>query len=472
MKPSTTSKNKKTILNISAVAFWILVWEALAVFINSELIIASPIQVVKKLASMVGDLSVWRSTLFSLSRIALGFVSALVLGTAAAICSARFKAVKALLAPITAVIKSTPVASFVILAIIWFGSKNLSIFISFLMVFPVIYLNLLSGIENLDKNLSEMADVYKISAVKRFIYIHTVQIMPFLISACSLGLGLCWKSGVAAEVIGISTGSIGERLYQAKLYFETSELLAWTVIIIAVSVSIEKLVIFLLKSVYTRIEKSYNREYVQKLLDSEPTSNTRRPITPCAIKTENIIKAFGEQTVINGLTLTISPKDKLSIRGHSGAGKTTLLRIIMGLEAPDKGTVTGSNGNAFGVVFQEDRLIESLNPVANICVAGCQSVAEAVSLLNSFGLTEEIIYKPCKELSGGEKRRAAIARALLCDCNTIVMDEPFKGIDKDTLYSQVLPAVKNALDDKTLILVTHDESEAAFLCDKEYCFEA
>ena len=184
---------------------------------------------------------------------------ALLIGVALAAVSSRVLVVRSLLEPITSVIKATPVASFIILAIIWFGSKNLAIFISFLMVFPVIYLNVLKGIESTDVKLLEMARVYRFSPLRVLLYIYLPEVMPFFVSACSIALGLCWKSGVAAEVIGITTGSIGENLYRAKLYFETGELLAWTAVIIAVSTVFEKLFMLALKKAWGALERRYKR---------------------------------------------------------------------------------------------------------------------------------------------------------------------------------------------------------------------
>ncbi len=235
------TKAKKIAIKISAAAFWILIWEVTSRFINSELIICSPLTALRRLIELLGERDFYKALAFSSLRILTGFFSALILGTLLAALSAKFPLMKALLEPITSVIKATPVASFIILALIWFGSRNLSMFISFLMVFPVIYLNILEGIEALDPSLSEMGKVFKMGKLKKLIYIDFLQLLPFICSACSVALGLCWKSGVAAEVIGISTGSVGERLYRAKLYFETGDLLAWTAVIIAVSAIFEKL---------------------------------------------------------------------------------------------------------------------------------------------------------------------------------------------------------------------------------------
>lgn len=254
MKASTIFRNKKIIYKILATAFWLLVWEGVARAAGSELIICSPLVAFKRLCELVTTPEFGRAVLFSSVRILGGFFSALFLGIAFAALSSRFAVIKTLLEPITSVIKATPVASFIILAIIWFGSRNLSLFISFLMVFPVIYLNVLEGIERTDRGLVEMARVFGVGRLKTLAYIYFPQVLPFLMSGCSVALGLCWKSGVAAEVIGIPTGSVGEKLYKAKLYFETGDLLAWTAVIILVSVIFERLFMLLLKLIRKKIE--------------------------------------------------------------------------------------------------------------------------------------------------------------------------------------------------------------------------
>jgi len=123
------------------------------------------------------------------------------------------------------------------------------------MVMPVIYTNVLNGIRNTDTKLLEMADVFGIPARRRIMYIYVSQILPFFQSACLVGLGLCWKAGIAAEVIGIPGGSIGERLYMAKIYFTTPDLFAWTLTIIIISVVFEKLFMLLIRFLIRRIER-------------------------------------------------------------------------------------------------------------------------------------------------------------------------------------------------------------------------
>lgn len=463
MKPSITSskflkKHKSTILWLLAIAFWIAVWEAVALRIGSELVIATPVKVAKVFFEMIFKADTWRSLGFSLVRISSGFALALIAGCVLAAISSRIQAVKILLNPITSVIKSTPVASFVILAIIWFGSRNLSVFISFLMVFPVIYLNILKGIESVKPELLEMARVFKISPGRKALYIYMPSLMPFINSACSVALGLCWKSGVAAEVIGISSGSIGERLYRAKLYFETGELLAWTVAIILISTALEKLIMTLIG----RISHIPGRAYSEKYLNEVKEKPSRAEQEPEALVLEDITKSFGERTVLQNVSLEIPSGGHIAIMGESGAGKTTLARIAAGLERADSGRVSAAE--QISAVFQEDRLIGCLNPLGNLVIAGAEP-RQAYQVLTAFKFTDELIFKPCEQLSGGEKRRVAIARALLCGAGSIIFDEPFKGIDDLTLREYILPEVKRLTAGKTMLMITHSESEANELCD-------
>jgi len=118
--------------------------------------------------------------------------------------------------------------------------RDLSLLTAFLMVFPPVYLNLLEGMTQTDPKLLEMAQVFRVPLLRRIKGIYVPQTLPYFRSACSLALGLCWKAGVAAEVIGLPTGSLGERLYTAKIYLETPDLFAWTATIVAVSVLFEK----------------------------------------------------------------------------------------------------------------------------------------------------------------------------------------------------------------------------------------
>ena len=179
-----------------------------------------------------------------------------MLGVVLAALSYRFQVVRDLLAPLVATVKSIPVASFVILVLIWVPSERLSVIISFLMVFPIIYLNILEGLDNTDRDLLEMADVFGISWQDRIRYIYCSHVLPYFQAACSLALGVCWKAGIAAEVIGLPNHTIGMHLYDAKVYLDTPDLFAWTLVIIAISIVFEVVFTKLVDVLVRRIERA------------------------------------------------------------------------------------------------------------------------------------------------------------------------------------------------------------------------
>lgn len=255
MISTTSRKNKKRKIRLWAVAVWLLVWQAVSVSIGQEILLVSPVVVLKRLFELVQTRELWYSFLFSLIRILGGFLLAMVTGVLMAGLSYRFKRIRELLAPAVLTIKAIPVASFVILVLIWVPSENLSVVISFLMVFPVIYTNVLNGIESMDQKLLEMAEVFELSARTRIRYIYVSQVLPFFRAGCSLGLGLCWKAGVAAEVIGLPDKSIGEQLYNAKVYLNTPDLFAWTIVIVLISLLFEKLFLATIDRVVYSLER-------------------------------------------------------------------------------------------------------------------------------------------------------------------------------------------------------------------------
>ena len=235
-----------------AAAFWLLVWEGASLALASTtggrmLLLASPVQALGRLLALAATAEFWQAAAFSSLRVLGGFFLSCVLAVALASLAARFRWVRDLLSPLVAVVKAVPVVSFIILALIFFSSENLSLLISALMVFPPVYLNVLEGIGHTDRQLLEMARVFRVPVSRQLRGIYLPAVLPYFRSAVSLGLGLCWKSGIAAEVIGMPDGSIGEQLQQAKIYLNTPDLFAWTLVIVLVSLVFEKVFLILLK---------------------------------------------------------------------------------------------------------------------------------------------------------------------------------------------------------------------------------
>lgn len=246
---------KKRLITAGTIMFWILVWQVAAMIVGKSLLLASPVEVAQRLVTLVPDKIFFSSVLFSTGKIMLGFSAGTVIGIIFAVLAGKFVFFEKLFSPLITAVKAVPVASFTILALIWISSADLSILITLLIAVPVVYSNIFEGIRASDPKLKVMAEVFHISPFKRFVGISLSQIMPYFRSAVRLAVGLCWKSGVAAEVIGTPKGSIGEKLYNSKIYLETADLFAWTFVIIILSLITEKLLLLIIDIAVKRIEK-------------------------------------------------------------------------------------------------------------------------------------------------------------------------------------------------------------------------
>ena len=510
MEKQTKKKAAGWIKSAAAVLFWILLWQVLVLWLDyksdmpaGNILVASPLETIKMLGVLVRTTEFWSAVGYSFVKIAGGFFLALLAGVLCAVLASVSGVIKALLNPILRLIKAVPVASFIILALFWLSSSNnLSILISFLMVLPVIYTNVLQGIQSTEKELLEMATVFRIPMGKRIRYIYIPAVMPYFVSACSVGLGFCFKSGIAAEIIGLPDGSIGERLYDAKLYLLTEELFAWTVVIVLVSVLFEKAVMLLVKAVARGLAGKQvtapEREAVEAdeagenrtaEKGQEPVAEYAEPETGAAgAKTEEVkgsnhrtvaeakgqdayglyevTKSFENKTVLEQFSLSIGDGETVALMGPSGCGKSTAGKLLLGLLQEDAGGV--KRPKQLGAVFQEDRLCNGFDAETNIAmVTGDKK--EALEALAGVGLAE-LQGKPVEALSGGMKRRVAIVRALLSDAKLLVLDEPFTGLDEES-RKQVIGFVKQKKNGRSILLITHNEEAAAALADRTISME-
>lgn len=231
---------------ILAVAVWLIVWQAASVLTGLDIILASPVSVLSSLVNLLGMSSTYRTLVSSMINITFGFICAVVLGSVCAVVAYRCIIFKEMLAPPVLLMKSLPMASFIILLIIWFGSGRVSIFTSFIVTFPIVYSAVLSGIDRRDMQLVEMADVNGVGIIRRICWIDIPQILPIARPDFIVAAGMCMKAGVSAEVIGLARNSIGEQLYYSKLYIDTAGLFAWSIMVVLLSVLLEKAFIALI----------------------------------------------------------------------------------------------------------------------------------------------------------------------------------------------------------------------------------
>ena len=244
-------KKSKRPVRLWAVCVWILCWQGAAMAMAAaypagHLLLASPLDALLRLTELVRTGDFWAAVGTSAVHIFGGFAVSCVLAVALAALSARFAPVRELIAPVAAAVKAVPVVSFIILALVWVDGGSLSLLISGLMAFPPVYGNVLTGIAQTDRQLLEMARVFQVPWQRQLGGIWVPAVLPYFRSACQAALGLCWKAGIAAEVIGMPDGSIGERLQQAKVYLNTPDLFAWTLVIVLVSLAFQRVFLWLL----------------------------------------------------------------------------------------------------------------------------------------------------------------------------------------------------------------------------------
>ncbi|SHH10678.1 NitT/TauT family transport system permease protein [Anaerosphaera aminiphila DSM 21120] len=246
MKTSTIKNKAKS---FGVVLFWIFIWQVLSTFISEEILFVSPLKVIPQIFVNLSDGVFWRALISTLSKISLGFIVGFVIGTALATLSYKFKVVRELLYPLILFLKSVPVVSFIILILFFMSSERLPIFISVIIVIPIIYLNVYEGLINVDKKYLNMAKVFDVGILKEISYIYIPSLKGYIQSGLELSVGMAWKSGLAAEVIALPKYGIGTLIYNCKIYLDTVNLFSYTILAVVVAFLFEKLVLYIFRRI-------------------------------------------------------------------------------------------------------------------------------------------------------------------------------------------------------------------------------
>lgn len=434
--------NKRWIQKSIIIIGWLLVWQLVSLWVGNDILLVGPWETLKTLWGKLWEAAFWQACICSVFRICAGFLAGMLLGVTLAAVSVRYSVLEEILAPVMTLLKAVPVASFVVLFLIWWSSAWLATAISFCIVLPNLYINTLEGMKSTDRKLLEMARVFRISRRDQFLYIYRPALKPFWDSAIRLAAGMSWKSGVAAEVIGLPEHAIGEQLYMSKIYLDTAGVLAWTVMIILISIGFEKLILKAWE-LFCAWEPACDR-----VCEKE---RTRPYEKPKPLQLQQVSKSYSEKTVMERVSAEYLPGETAYFRMPSGSGKTTLFRLIAGLEKPDEGKICGSEQKV-AFLFQEDRLCEEYSALKNVeLVTGDKTIARE-HLLQL--LEEEDIYKKCRELSGGMIRRVALARTMAAKADIILLDEPYNGLDEAN-REKVLHYIEENSGDAILLIATH-----------------
>ena len=235
-------QTKKILRSAAVFSAWLLIWQLAASLVNQQILIPTPLETLKALLTLGTTSKFYTAVLLSLLRIILGFSLGVVFGVIGAILANRFSLFDAVTSPVLRIIKAVPVASFIILALVWFYSDTLPIFIAFLMVLPMIWSSVQSGLKSIDNKYIELAQIYKLKPIKLFFEIKIPFIFPSFVSTALTALGFAWKSGIAAEVICRPNSSLGTMLQEAKIYISTPDVFALTAVVAVLSLLLEAVI--------------------------------------------------------------------------------------------------------------------------------------------------------------------------------------------------------------------------------------
>ncbi|SMC55298.1 ABC transporter permease [Papillibacter cinnamivorans] len=241
------TRSKKTyaleavLKRLAAAAFWVVLWQLCAYAVGQELLVPTPLAVLRTLLALGREPAFWYAALQSLYRIFRGFVLGAVLGIGLAGLTAFLSPADYLIGPVIRMVRATPVVSFIILILLWVRTDTVPVFIAVLMVIPVVWENTVRGIRETDGNLLEMARVFRIGWFRTARDVYLPSVLPYIAGGCINAMGLAWKAGIAAEVLCLPKAAVGTQVYYSKIYLETPSLFAWTIVVIVLSLLLETL---------------------------------------------------------------------------------------------------------------------------------------------------------------------------------------------------------------------------------------
>lgn len=430
-----------------SVLFWLLLWSGAALIWAQPLLFPAPWDVARAFFDSLMTSDFWRRTALSFARIQLGFWPAYGAGIALGVTAAFHEKLFLFLDPPLHLLRAIPVASFVLLALFFVPTSALSTVVIFAIVFPLTYQNAVSGCTARDATLDEMARLFSFSRTTYLRHVLLPQSWEALEATWVNAYGLAWKSGVAAEVIAPTALSIGGALYDAKVLFDMPQVFSWTLWMVAVSAFSGGL----FRVWFFKAMSCVAHPKAREALEAQPLASGPY------VALQNVALCYDEHIVLSDFSLTLDA-ERLAVWGSSGQGKTTLLHLIAGLIAPSEGERRTSSDVRFSMVFQEDRLIDSLSVRENLRLVGASEDA-ITKALQDVGLAEagDLLASAC---SGGMKRRVALLRALLYPADVLLFDEPTEGLDAVNRDRTIHVASERAKDFGALVIASHRTEEA------------
>lgn len=448
-------KHTKIIAWVLSILFIVVLWELIAYKIDFPAFFPSLKDLFKEIADLFSSKEFYTALGSTVFRGLIGLLASFILAFLFATLAAFSVFWKTFFQPLIVILRSIPVISFVLLALIWFSPEQLPVFIALLTVFPISYQNILTALTQTDHKLVEMATVFGKTSLQRFFGIYLPSAKNMILDGVATAMGFAWRAIIIGEALAQPQYGIGTAMKTAQAYIQVPRVLAWTLAAILVSYFFDILLLLIRKI-------KFRKDYVSDI-SIEPENVFQRN-TAERVQILNLYKKYGESIIFEGYNDCFDNAAVHALKGESGRGKTTLLRIISGLDKSYQGEVIYSPEASFSYSFQDVRLLPWLTVKQNIIYVihkryVDKQTVEGVAnyLLEKFSLSDHS-HKYPHQLSGGQQQRVGLVRALAFHPSVLLMDEPLNGLDMD-LKKQVMDFIFEwfEISQPLIIWATHEE---------------
>lgn len=430
---------------ILSIGLLLLIWQVGALIFANPFILPSCWDVIKYFVKLSGEQAFYVNLLFTFYRAFIGFFVSAAIALPVSYFCARNKAFEKLLSPILLLLKSTPILSFLLLAIVWFSSENIPLVIAFIGMFPILTIQFTAGFKALDPHFIQIATLYHLSRRKRFFWIEYPAIKTYIFSGIASAIGLGWRAIIIGEALSSIDSGLGAAMKQAQNYIDVAYLFALTFASLFASFIIE----YILKKMAAYApHKQY--DFKHTLMSEELY------IEPLVI--ENLSFKRNKRNIFTDFNLKLEESEVVAVQAVSGFGKSTLVDLICGFVKPDSGKILKSS---ISVLFQNVRLFPWLTVQENIdlilpVMIDCK---QRNLFYDVFGI-EHLLDRYPQSLSGGEAQRVGLVRTLLYPCQLYILDEPLKGLDTE-FRNRLLHFISGYVKEHhaALLWITHDRED-------------
>ena len=450
---------KKSVLTILSITILLLAWQLLAMLVRLPDLVPPVPRLLSTLAALFASGSFYQSVMATVLRGVTGMSISLLAAVGAAFLFNKSEWIHELFRPLLAIMRSVPVISFILLALIFLNAESIPLIIAFLTMFPLLTENLTKGMRSRRKELSIMAHQFRIGRWNRLAQVTYPQLNPFLYSGLASALGFGWRAIIMGEVLAQCSPGIGGEMKQAQVFIAVPELIAWTVIAILISYLSDRGISWLAKQ---QFPIHYNKHY----------SKLPVPKGNCDIRIHDISYRYGSDTVLSHFSYTFGKGFIYGITAPSGTGKTTLLNLVGNILKPAQGEIETDCKTGIAYVFPEPELLSQLTIAENIALPLATYLKKEIAFeqaalaLQKMEL-EDFANRFPNELSFGQQQRAAIARALAYPSPLLLMDEPFKGLD-EALSRRIIKRIRERQTEngQTILFTSHNPGELRLFADK------